>query len=41
VATIDTIWIAAAIALIYGYVAVVPGAYLIKFSRKIRDFIGG
>jgi hypothetical protein len=34
-------WIAIIIALIYGLIAQLPGAYIIKFLRKIREAIGG
>jgi len=34
-------WIIAIVALVYGFVAQVPGAYAIKLLRKIREVIGG
>ena len=37
---VPNIWIVAVIALFFGYIAVIPAAYLIKIVRKIRDAIG-
>ena len=34
-------WIVIFVALIYGLIAQLPGAYIIKFLRKIREAIGG
>jgi hypothetical protein len=34
-------WVVAFVALIYGFVAQLPGAYAIKLVRKIRESIGG
>lgn len=38
---ISTTWVIAVLAMIYGFVAQLPGAYVIKVYRKIRDIIGG
>jgi len=37
---IETAWIAAVLCLLYGLVTIVPGAGLIKASRRLRDFFG-
>ena len=37
---VPNIWIVAVIALFYGYIAVIPAAYFIKITRKIRDAVG-
>lgn len=34
-------WIIATTAMLYGFVAQVPGAYLIKLLRRVREAIGG
>jgi ABC-type antimicrobial peptide transport system permease subunit len=39
--TTTEVWIAALASLVYGLVAQVPGAYIIKTWRKCREFIGG
>ena len=37
---VETSWIAAVMCLVYGLVAMVPGAGLIKASRRLRAFLG-
>ena len=38
---VKSIWIATLISLIYGFIAQVPGALLIRIWRKLRDSLGG
>jgi hypothetical protein len=38
---IGTLWVAAALAFLYGLIVVIPGALSIKFWRSIRDLVGG
>ena len=41
VAFVDTVWIAAFCALIYGFVAQIPGAWAVRAWRWLRDSFGG
>jgi hypothetical protein len=41
VAFVPNVWVAAICALLYGLVAQIPGALLLKLWRLLRDFIGG
>ena len=38
---IHNTWVVALLAIIYGFIAQVPGAFFIKMTRKIREAIGG
>ena len=34
-------WVIATIAMAYGFVAQIPGAYTIKLLRRVREAVGG
>ena len=38
---VQNTWIVGAVSLAFGYFVVVPGAYIIKGYRKLREIIGG
>ena len=39
--TVSKSWIVATIAMAYGFVAQLPGAYAVKMLRRVREAIGG
>jgi hypothetical protein len=41
IATVETVWIAAVCSLLYGLIAQVPGAWVIRAWRATRDWFGG
>jgi hypothetical protein len=41
VAFVPSVWVAAICSLLYGLVAQIPGALLLKLWRLLREFIGG
>lgn len=41
IASINAVWIAALVSLVYGFVAQVPGAWAIRVWRRIRESFGG
>ena len=41
VAFIHSVWIAALCALVYGFFAQVPGAYVVKTWHSLRQWLGG
>ena len=41
IATMETLWLAAALSFLYGVLALFPGAIVIKLWRRLRDLFGG
>ncbi len=37
---VSNMWIVAVVALLYGFIAVFPGVYFLKFAQKLREAIG-
>ena len=41
IATMETLWLAAALSFLYGVLTLFPGAVVIKLWRRLRDLFGG
>lgn len=41
IAFVSTLWVAAVLALVYGFIAQVPGALVVRLWRRMKEWLGG